>query len=93
MAEIKVPTVKLELHSMKLTPKLWKQLPKMTYEEVKHILKGGDIDPAYVVGWVHGAAVGDEWNRYLLICLGEGLYGKFECMESTCKKFTQIYLS
>lgn len=93
MAEINVATAELKLTTMKLTPKLWKQLPRLTYDDVKTIIKDGEIDKAYVVGWVHGAAVGDEWTKYLLIKLGEGLYGKFECMEGNTKKYTQIFLS
>jgi hypothetical protein len=93
MAEIKVPVAELRLATVKLTPKVFKQLKRLDYGDIKPFVKEGNLDPAHVVGWIHGAAVGDEWKRFLLIKLAEGEYGTFEALEHTCKKHKQIFLS
>ena len=89
MAEIKVHGVELQLTTVKLSTKVLRQLPKIEFNEVRELFKA---DPACVIGWIHGLALGDEWNRYLLIKRGEGDYGLVECMDATTKKYKQIFV-
>lgn len=91
MATLAIREIKLELTTVKLTPKLLKQIPVLEYRDAVSVFKNpGDS----VVGWVHGLVLGDEWKKWLVVKTGPGEYGRIEVMESTIKqlKAQQIYL-
>ncbi len=94
--QIKTTTATLELTSMKLTRSLIKQMPRLSYQDLKGCLAWDGATQSYksdkVVGWLHGCVTGDDWKRWLLVQIDEGSYGLAEVMESSCKGFKQIFI-
>lgn len=94
MAEVKMNVASLELRTVKLTKAILKQIRTARYEEIKHLLKpDGNEDPQYVVGWIHGSVLGDEWKQFLLFRMPDGEYRLFDAGNSVCKKYQQIFVT
>lgn len=93
MADVTVRTVDVELRTAKLSKSILKQMPVLLMESVRPLLKAnGDEDPDKVVGWVHGSVLGDDYKKWLIFKIGERLYGRYDAMDGTCRKYKQIYI-
>lgn len=96
MAQIDVFEATLQVTTVNLTRKVLNQLPRVGYEQIKHLLTDREnFDSKHVVGWIHGSVLkfGNDYDRWLLIKLAPGAYGLFEAMKSTTDKFKQIIVS
>lgn len=90
MSDVKVRTAELTLTTVKLTPKILKQIPRLGYEQMKPLLKdwSGNAEHFHegvLVGWIHGSVfgAGQDHETYLLLRTGEGEYGLYNVMRST----------
>ena len=100
MADVKVRTGLVELTTVKLTPKILKQIPRLQYEQMRPLLhdRTGAAEAfkeGVLVGWIHGTAIsGNSYERFLLLKTGEGEYGLYNAMPSTVErvKAKQIYV-
>jgi len=98
MAEVNVRQAVLDIITVKLSKKLIKQIRKLDWQYIQNnratLLEGNDFKADVVIGWIHGSAVdGDDWKKWLLICTGDHEYGLVDVMESTARKFKQIYIA
>lgn len=90
--DVKVHTAELTLTTVKLTPKILKQLPRLGYDQMRTLLKpdrgpGEFFQDGVVVGWIHGSVFGgdSDYKRFLLLKTGDG-YGLYDVMESTIQR-------
>lgn len=98
MSEIDVQTTELTLTTVKLSTKILKQMPRLRYESVKHLLKDAEgvkeeFKGGALIGWINGAGLGESSSEtYLLLRISEGQYGLFNAMGSWRVKCKQIYV-
>ena len=94
MSEVKVKTAELVVTTVKLTAKILKQIPRLDYRQIDRLgfIEKGHIKPEVIVGWIHGAAMGDEWKRFFLLRTGEGSYGLIETTKHEFEGTPQIYV-
>jgi hypothetical protein len=90
MADVNVRTAELTVVTVRLTVKLLKQMRTLQWDEVRKLIKDGELP---TIGWVHGSVLGDEWSAWLLLDLGKGQWGKYSySLTDAQKKYTQLYL-
>lgn len=105
MATLNLNAATLALRATPLTAKVFKQLPIVTWTQVRHLLSkdNGSVMPDAMpvstapqkfLGWIHGAGVGTDSNdRWLIVDFGDGVYGRFLAMHETLKGVPQIYVA
>lgn len=96
--DVKIKTVELELRTVKLTKALLKQITEIHVE----IRRDGTVwyAPSYgaqmvevkVIGWVHGSVIGEDYQTWLIVDLGDGDYGRASVNQDHRKRFKQIYV-
>lgn len=86
---VQVNLAQVEVTSVLLTPKVLKQIPRLSWSALAKGLTGDDI----VLGWISGTALGHtRKEKFLLIEFGEGKYGLFCCLEEPSESCKQIYV-
>ena len=96
MIEVKVRTAELTLTTAKLTQKVLKQLPNLTFQEFKACVTMPSKDnpnpenPA-VVGWLHGSLFENKSYPRLLLKTVNG-YGLYEAMEDTIARLKAVQI-
>lgn len=93
--KVVVRTATLELTTTKLTKNILRQMPRVSYDTVRKLLKKPD-DPAkeqfsddIVVGWIHGSVFGDPHDRWLLLKTGDNEYGLLNVLSGTIEHFKE----
>ncbi len=73
---MQVPTVSLELRTVKLTKSLLLQIPKLERLPKDSHDAQGNILPERCVGWVHGSVLGDKLSTAIIFITEDG-YGVY----------------
>lgn len=93
MADVTVKTIDLQLRTVKLTKGILKQLPELSYEQMRPLMEAtGHENPDCVLGWVHGSVLGVDYETLLIMKVAEGQYGIYKAMHPTRLKYQQIYI-
>lgn len=96
MATIQAIGVTVQVVSVNLTKSVLKQLPIVGYEELKQRLDGkSNLVDGVVIGWVHGSVLDrtEEYKKWLIVRTGPTSYGRYDAMDSTCKKYQQLIIA
>lgn len=101
---LSVKVAEISVKTVPLTVKLFKQLPEVSFDGIRHLLRRdtGGVQPdampgstasQYFIGWVSGAAVGTESDdKWLIVKLDEAKYARFRAMPETVKGVQQIFI-
>lgn len=93
MAEVNVRTATVEIRTVKLSAKLFKQVRVLSgYTDVVAIFGTVDEMQKHILGWITGAACGhDEWHNFYLLAKDGDIFLTYAPSEGI-KKYKQIYV-
>lgn len=75
MSEVKVRQAEVTVRTVKLSKALLKQVSQIRSVPKGALQEGTSLlNPEYVVGWIHGSVLGDEFGRYVLFQKDGDLY-------------------
>ena len=92
MTELKLPVSLIKLEVVKVTKNVLKQLPHLDHTQFKKlVVDDKENGAARVVGWVHPIVLGGSYP--LLIVKTDDGFAVFEAMNSTAKKYRQVFVA